>query len=420
MRALPRRGGGRATPDHARHRNPHPRRFPLRHPRAGRAHRRDRCYLSDEGDADWKYQFAIEGPLIRERRSDRDRQRRDRRRRHARPHARAPHVPDHRRRRRRSADCRGHRRLHLRRRRRPARPARARRQHDGHDGAGAQTLWTQPQAFNAAADEWLQIWPGHGAGSACGKGISAVPHSTLGYERRFNWAFRSRRGRIRRQRARRAARSAEVLRDDEASQQAGSACAGRVHAPPRLDDRRLPALVAGPSVVVDTRSAAEYAAGHLPGSINLPFGDSFVTWAGWLLPYEADLYFIVADLAEPHLVELVRQLALIGLDRVVGVFGAEAVKVAAANGAATSQVPQMTAPSWRAAGGRTMSRSSTCGARRSGRRATSTARCTSRSAISLIAWTRFREIARWWCTARVGGDRRSPCPSSSVRAGLAS
>ena len=40
-------------------------------------------------------------------------------------------------------------------------------------------------------DDWLQIWPGHGAGSACGKGISAVPHSTLGYERRFNWAFKA-------------------------------------------------------------------------------------------------------------------------------------------------------------------------------------------------------------------------------------
>src|SRR5919107_886935 len=37
--------------------------------------------------------------------------------------------------------------------------------------------------------EFLQIWPGHGAGSACGKSLSAVPQSTLGYEKRFNWAF---------------------------------------------------------------------------------------------------------------------------------------------------------------------------------------------------------------------------------------
>jgi hydroxyacylglutathione hydrolase len=53
----------------------------------------------------------------------------------------------------------------------------------------ARTLWKSLQRFNQRP-EWLQIWPGHGAGSACGKGISAVPYSTLGYERRFNWAFK--------------------------------------------------------------------------------------------------------------------------------------------------------------------------------------------------------------------------------------
>src|SRR5215208_2616418 len=37
--------------------------------------------------------------------------------------------------------------------------------------------------------DWLQVWPGHGAGSACGKALGAVPQTTLGYERRFNWAF---------------------------------------------------------------------------------------------------------------------------------------------------------------------------------------------------------------------------------------
>ena len=53
---------------------------------------------------------------------------------------------------------------------------------------GARTLWRSLRTFDREA-EWLQIWPGHGAGSACGKGISAIPYSTLGYERRFNWAF---------------------------------------------------------------------------------------------------------------------------------------------------------------------------------------------------------------------------------------
>src|SRR5687767_1837070 len=54
----------------------------------------------------------------------------------------------------------------------------------------ARALYRSLQQFNGYED-WLQIWPGHGAGSSCGKGISAVPHTTLGYERRFNWAFRT-------------------------------------------------------------------------------------------------------------------------------------------------------------------------------------------------------------------------------------
>ena len=59
----------------------------------------------------------------------------------------------------------------------------------GHDGDRArETLWASLQKLKPYPD-WLQIWPGHGAGSSCGKGISAVPHSTLGYERLFNWAF---------------------------------------------------------------------------------------------------------------------------------------------------------------------------------------------------------------------------------------
>src|SRR5258705_824041 len=41
----------------------------------------------------------------------------------------------------------------------------------------------------ATLSDYLQIWPGHGAGSACGKALGAVPQSTLGYERRTNWAL---------------------------------------------------------------------------------------------------------------------------------------------------------------------------------------------------------------------------------------
>src|SRR5439155_3193226 len=55
---------------------------------------------------------------------------------------------------------------------------------------GARQLFRSLQRLRRLPD-FLQIWPGHGAGSACGKALGAVPQSTLGYERRFNPAIRA-------------------------------------------------------------------------------------------------------------------------------------------------------------------------------------------------------------------------------------
>jgi hydroxyacylglutathione hydrolase len=55
--------------------------------------------------------------------------------------------------------------------------------------AAARTLYRSLQRFKKLPD-FIQLWPGHGAGSACGKALGAVPQTTLGYERRFNWAFK--------------------------------------------------------------------------------------------------------------------------------------------------------------------------------------------------------------------------------------
>src|SRR2546430_230024 len=52
----------------------------------------------------------------------------------------------------------------------------------------ARSLFKSIQRFKHNPD-YLQLWPGHGAGSACGKALGAVPSTTLGYERLFNWAF---------------------------------------------------------------------------------------------------------------------------------------------------------------------------------------------------------------------------------------
>jgi hydroxyacylglutathione hydrolase len=191
--------------------------------------------------------------------------------------------------------------------------------------AGARTLYRSLQAFNGHED-WLQIWPGHGAGSSCGKGISAVPHSTLGYERRFNWAFK----------VQTEQEFVDYVLDGQpdppkyfaamkTQNRDGPRILGQFSMPPRMDDSELSAVIGRRALVIDTRSAAEYAGGFVPGTINLPLNNSFVTWAGWLVPFDADVYLIIDTGAETRLVETVRALALIGLDRIAGYFAESAV-----------------------------------------------------------------------------------------------
>jgi hydroxyacylglutathione hydrolase len=191
--------------------------------------------------------------------------------------------------------------------------------------AGARQLFRSLQRFRALPD-YLQIWPGHGAGSACGKALGAVPQSTLGYEKRFNWAFGI---------ADEATFVAAVLAGQpdppryfaEMKQinRIGPRLLGGNRRPARLPIAKLAGALMGGEPVVDTRQAVEFARGAIPGTLNIPDNRSFTTWAGWLLPYDRDFWLLVDDRRGQTVDELVRDLAGIGLDRIAGYFGSEVV-----------------------------------------------------------------------------------------------
>ena len=206
----------------------------------------------------------------------------------------------------------------------------------------ARTLFQSLQRFKSQPD-YLQIWPGHGAGSACGKGLSAIPHSTVGYERLFNWAF-------------------AVTDEDEFVRQVlagqpdpptyfaemkrinrdGPRVLGGFAQPAPVEANRLGDLLAGNSAVIDTRPAAEYAAGHVPGTLNIPLNKSFNTWAGWLVRYDQDIYLIVNDKdSREKVAEAVKDLAMIGLDRVAGYLNIGAAKSGAERDGGMTAIPQM-------------------------------------------------------------------------------
>ena len=202
--------------------------------------------------------------------------------------------------------------------------------------AGARQLWASLQRLDRFPD-WIQILPGHGAGSACGKALGAVPTSTLGYERLVGWAFQC---------ADEEDFVARVL-EDQPEPPSYFARMKRLNrdGPPLLGGdisrpSRLPVETWTPPatedekdgpVLVDLRDRDVYARAHLPGGLNLPAGDGFLEWAGWLLEPERTVRFLapsqqVADQAA-------RSLALIGLDRVEGWLPPEVLEPASRFGA---------------------------------------------------------------------------------------
>src|SRR5699024_6764893 len=59
---------------------------------------------------------------------------------------------------------------------------------EGSTKIGAKQMYQSIQ-FAATLPDYIQIWPGHGAGSPCGKALGSLPTTTLGYEKINNWAF---------------------------------------------------------------------------------------------------------------------------------------------------------------------------------------------------------------------------------------
>ena len=177
----------------------------------------------------------------------------------------------------------------------------------------ARTLFRSIQRLADLAD-YLQLWPGHGPGSACGKSLGAVPSTTLGYERIANWAF-------------------QISNEDEfvaavlegqpeppkyfalmkTVNRDGPSPAPALN-PARFDANGLARWLDDGGVVVDMRGSAKFAAEHVPGTLNIPFGSLFTNWAGSLLPYDRDIALLGDDRA--HVDRGLRALMLIGLDHV--------------------------------------------------------------------------------------------------------
>jgi hydroxyacylglutathione hydrolase len=83
-----------------------------------------------------------------------------------------------------------------------------------------------------------------------------------------------------------------------------------------LSAGEVAALQDAGALLIDARSPAEFAAAHIPGSVNVGLGTSFAIWAGWLAPYDREVVLILPR--DDHYDEARTELRRIGIDTVAG------------------------------------------------------------------------------------------------------
>ena len=186
----------------------------------------------------------------------------------------------------------------------------------GTSDAGAHQMFKSIDRF-AKLPDYIQVWPGHGAGSACGKALGAVPSTTVGYEKIRNWAFRFENDEL---------GFTKFLLEDQPEPPKYFAMMKKLNkvdrplltAVPKLkalsNQEMMEAMGRGVKLI-DARLKTEFAKGYIPGSINIQGNNSFATWAGWFLNYE-EQFMLLADAS--MLDDLTRKLMRIGLDNIIG------------------------------------------------------------------------------------------------------
>lgn len=211
----------------------------------------------------------------------------------------------------------------------------------GHSGtmeAGGRTLFQSLKKFRTLPDH-LQLWPGHGAGSACGKALGAVPASTIGYEKIANWGLTvTDENEFVRMVLEGQPEPPRYFAEMKRINRDGAPFVSNTLEPPRLQPEELQQRLDAGDVVVDIRPADRYEQEHIPGTISIPLSGIFNTWAGWFIPYDKNFYLLAADGDDAAIATACSQLRTIGLDSVAGVFTDKAIDAWKRSGRATGQI----------------------------------------------------------------------------------
>lgn len=166
--------------------------------------------------------------------------------------------------------------------------------------------------------DFTEVFPGHGAGSLCGKALGSRGSTTVGFERRYNRSLQKR------SEAEWVSSLLEgmpiappyFLRMKKVNAEGPKMIGPELPGRRRFSAEQVHERTCQECLIVDVRTKEAFAASHIPGSINIPLGQNLPTWAGWVLPYDRPTLIVPDDPLDVP--EVVTHLLRVGFDDVQG------------------------------------------------------------------------------------------------------
>jgi hydroxyacylglutathione hydrolase len=182
-----------------------------------------------------------------------------------------------------------------------------------------QLYWTVSERLASLPDA-LTVYPGHGAGSPCGRKIGDAAQTTIGREKQINYAFQARsKEEFARAIMEGMPRPPAYYPTMKRVNKAGPALLRELPEGERLSADEIASWQQRGALIIDARPTGEFAAGHIPGSVSVGLGESFAIWSGWLTPYDREVVLLL-----PHDADFVAartELRRIGIDTIAGYLG---------------------------------------------------------------------------------------------------
>jgi rhodanese-related sulfurtransferase len=181
----------------------------------------------------------------------------------------------------------------------------------------AAMLYDSLQTKLLTLPDGVQVYPAHGAGSLCGKQLSAERSSTIGQQRANNFALqaKSREEFVHLLTSDLPERPGYFAQDAEINR-SGPAPLADLPEPHAIAAEEVARLQGEGAIVLDTRPATEFGGAHIPGAVHIGLSGQFASWAGRLVGLASKIILVTED--HDTMLEARMRLARVGMENVVG------------------------------------------------------------------------------------------------------